>query len=104
MWANCLVLRRGPAGFPDARRRSITGLRLQYYRKKLFAHCGPRRRETGIGPSHRNKLPNVASQMRVAFASMALKTGSSLPGELLMTLSTSAVAASRLPSLRRAPG
>ena len=38
--------------------------------------------ERKIGPSHRNKLPNVASQMRVAFANMALKTGSSSPGEL----------------------
>ena len=34
-------------------------------------------------------MPNLASQMRGAFASMALNTGSSSPGELLMTLSTS---------------
>ena len=33
-----------------------------------------------IGPSHRDRLPNVASQMRVAFSSIALKTGSSSPG------------------------
>ena len=37
-------------------------------------------------------LPNLASQMRVAFASMAWNTGSSSPGELLMTCSTSEVA------------
>ena len=34
----------------------------------------------------------LASQMRVAFASMASNTGSSSPGELLMTFSTSEVA------------
>ena len=44
-------------------------------------------------PSQRNKLANFASQMRVAFASMAWNTGSSSPGELLITRSTSAVAA-----------
>ena len=38
-----------------------------------------------MGPSHRNRLPNVASQMRVAFANIALKTGSNSPGELEMT-------------------
>ena len=37
-------------------------------------------------------MPNLASQMRVAFSSMALNTGSSSPGELEMTLSTSEVA------------
>ena len=34
-------------------------------------------------------MPNLASQMRTAFASMAWNTGSSSPGELLMTRSTS---------------
>ena len=38
------------------------------------------------------QVPNLASQMRVAFANIALKTGSSSPGELEMTLSTSEVA------------
>ena len=37
-------------------------------------------------------MPNLASQMRVAFSSMAWNTGSSSPGELEMTLSTSEVA------------
>ena len=37
-------------------------------------------------------MPNFASQMRVAFASMASNTGSSSPGELEMTRSTSDVA------------
>ena len=36
--------------------------------------------------------PNLASQMRVAFSSMAWNTGSSSPGELEMTSSTSDVA------------
>src|SRR5215831_1242442 len=43
-------------------------------------------------PSYRSRLPNLASQMRTAFSSIALNTGSSSPGELLITLSTSAVA------------
>ena len=42
--------------------------------------------ERKIGPSHRNRLPNVASQMRVAFSSIALKTGSSSPGDELNNL------------------
>ena len=37
-------------------------------------------------------MPNLASQMRVAFSSMASNTGSSSPGELEMTCSTSEVA------------
>ena len=42
--------------------------------------------------SRRYNVPNLASQIRVAFSSIALKTGSSSPGEVLITLSTSAVA------------
>src|SRR5215471_14861302 len=45
-----------------------------------------------MGPSRRNRLPNLASQMRVAFSNIALKTGSSSPGELEMTFNTSDVA------------
>ena len=37
-------------------------------------------------------MPNLASQMRVAFSNIAWNTGSSSPGELDMTLSTSDVA------------
>ena len=40
-------------------------------------------------------LPNLASQIRTAFCSIAWKTGSSSPGEELMTLSTSDVAVCR---------
>ena len=43
-------------------------------------------------PSSRNRSPNLASQMRVAFSSIASNTGSSSPGELEMTFSTSLVA------------
>ena len=39
-----------------------------------------------------NSVPKLASQMRVAFSSMASNTGSSSPGELEMTRSTSDVA------------
>ena len=37
-------------------------------------------------------MPNLASQMLVAFSNIALKTGSSSPGELEMTFNTSDVA------------
>ena len=37
-------------------------------------------------------FPNVASQMRTAFASMVSKTGSNSPGDVEMTCSTSEVA------------
>ena len=37
-------------------------------------------------------MPNLASHMRVAFSSIASNTGSSSPGDVLMTFSTSAVA------------
>ena len=50
------------------------------------------RSREAVALDRRNRLPNVASQMRVAFASIALKTGSSSPGELEMTFSTSDVA------------
>jgi hypothetical protein len=43
-------------------------------------------------PSYSTRLPNLAWQIRTAFSSMALNTGSSSPGELLMTCSTSEVA------------
>ena len=67
--------------------------------------CGPRcQNSTNAGgalcsaaarkasPSRRYRVPNLASQMRTAFASIAWKTGSNSPGELEMTPSTSNVA------------
>jgi hypothetical protein len=47
---------------------------------------------TNVSPSLSHRLPNFASQMLVAFSNMAPNTGWSSPGELEMTLSTSAVA------------
>ena len=45
------------------------------------------RQRRNRSPSHKhNMVPNLASQMRVAFSSMAWNTGSSSPGELEMTL------------------
>jgi hypothetical protein len=44
-------------------------------------------------PSRRYMFPNVASQRRTAFSSIVLNAGSSSPRELLMTWSTSDVAA-----------
>ena len=43
-------------------------------------------------PSRRYMFPNVASQMRTAFASMVSKADSNSPGEFEMTCSTSEVA------------
>src|SRR5215471_19208570 len=43
-------------------------------------------------PSYSTRLPNLAWQIRTAFASTASNTGSSLPGELEMMRSTSEVA------------
>src|SRR6202048_2706643 len=43
-------------------------------------------------PSYRFINPNLASQMRTALASMESQTGSSSPGELEITRSTSEVA------------
>src|SRR5215468_6482726 len=43
-------------------------------------------------PSRRYIEPNLASQMRVALSSIALNTGCSSPGELLITPRTSEVA------------
>src|SRR5262249_41453634 len=44
-------------------------------------------------PSRRNKLPSLAWQSRIAFASMVSNTGLRSPSELAMTRSTSEVAA-----------
>jgi len=54
----------------------------------------PRAREAVAGgvPSRRYKFPKLAPQMRVAFASMASKTGCKSLGELEITRSTSDVA------------
>ena len=71
MWTTCLVLARRSIGAPSCVRRSIIGLRSQIYVLGFsLLHCHGAKN----GPSHKNKWPNVASQIRVAFASIALKT------------------------------
>ena len=45
-------------------------------------------------PSRRKRLPSLASQMQVAFSSIASKTGFKSPGDELMTLRTSEAAES----------
>src|SRR6516225_8576592 len=45
-----------------------------------------------VSPSQRNKTPNLAPQIRTAFASTELNTGSNSPLDELITLSTSDVA------------
>ena len=57
---------------------------------RAVRHARDARERISFGSEQR--LPNLASQMRVAFSSMALNTGSSSPGELEMTFSTSEVA------------
>ena len=48
-----------------------------------------RRDNTEAASLAQHRLPNLASQIRTAFANMAWNTGSSSPGELMMTRSTS---------------
>ena len=60
-------------------------------RRRPAAHCEQRHAE--FASSQIEESPNLASQMRTAFSSMASNTGSSSPGELEMTRSTSEVAA-----------
>ena len=52
-------------------------------------HTMQRDRRESCRPRSSHSMPNLASQMRVAFSSMAWNTGSSSPGELEMTFSTS---------------
>ena len=78
-----------PSGCPDCGRNN--GVLRQYFDivRSGALYSATRR---NASPSRSIRLPNLASQMRVAFSSMALNTGSSSPGELEMTLSTSLVA------------
>src|SRR5262249_43198576 len=50
------------------------------------------KRTGNLSPSYRFSVPNFASQSRAALANMVSNTGSSPPGELLMTCRTSEVA------------
>ena len=80
MWTTCLP--RGEAGEWDFRivEQVYHGIAPPII-DIAFVRRGPRRRERWFRRTE-NKWPNVASQMRAAFANIALKTGSNSPGEL----------------------
>ena len=84
----CLVAASGRA--PSSGRGGIRSTPAQPRRMRAERCAGQPTRKAS--PSHRYSVPNLASQMRTAFASMAWNTGSSSPGELEMTCSTSEVA------------
>ena len=69
----------------------ITGSAAPARHRPAAAPCSATRRETHLLREGTN-VPNLASQSRVAFASMVWNTGSSSPGELEITCSTSEVA------------
>ena len=56
------------------------------------AHYLHRDGAESVAVSQSTSVPSLASQSRVAFSSMASKTGCNSPGDELMTRSTSAVA------------
>jgi len=68
----------------------MTGLRPRSSANAFGALCIPTHRNAS--PSDRYIVPNCASQIRVAFSRMALKTGSSSPGVLEITFKTDDVA------------
>src|SRR5215472_13386268 len=75
------------------------GARTHASKGLTLPQFGERRRQivnrdgaVSIAPSFSHSTPNLAPQMRTAFASMASNTGASSPGELEMTPSTSEVA------------
>jgi hypothetical protein len=87
MWITCFVLSmRVRAAFGPGR----TGSRLRISANAGGALCSAAARKAS--PSRRYKVPNLASQRRVALSSMAWNTGSSWPGELETTCNTSDVA------------
>src|SRR5215471_11594203 len=88
MCATCCVSAVRPNA--DSGEGRTSGLRLQYSANAVGALCRLTRRNWS--PSLRNRLANLASHRRVAFASIASKTGCNSPGELEMTRSTSEVA------------
>ena len=85
---DCLVRTTRPSAVSGPGRNDRSARR---YSQTPAAHraCATVRKHR---PRSRYRVPNLASQMRIAFASMAWNTGSSSPGELEMTCSTSEVA------------
>ena len=72
------------AGRGDPKRASAEG--------KLNSGATPQAIAWKAPSEYENMTPQAASQMRIALASIDWKTGSTCPGERLMTLSTSDVA------------
>src|SRR6516165_6597669 len=88
IWTTCFVVpTRARAVFGRGRK---TGSRRRFSANAWGTSCIATMRNAS--PSRSNSVPNLASQRRVAFASIAWNTGSSSPGELEMTPRTSAVA------------
>src|SRR5215469_6976643 len=85
-WTTSLVLTMRPKA--DVGR--CRGTRRRCSRSGVGVLCAAAIRNTS--PSRRYMFPNVASQMRTAFASMVSKTGSNSPDDVEMTCSTSEVA------------
>ena len=81
--------RRGPRPVPGARTKRRFALRNSAKAGGALCMRDDAKRIAIVADT---SVPNLASQMRVAFASMAWNTGSSSPGELEMTCSTSEVA------------
>ena len=88
MWINCFVRTITPR--PLLGSGKITGSRSKNSRYLGGAPCVAVMRK--LSPSRSQRLPNLASQMRVALANMVLKTGSNALGALEMMRSTSEVA------------
>ena len=86
--ATCFVAATRPRGASGGGRRSP--LRLYASTNAGGAFCIATARNPS--PSQRKRFPNLASQIRAAFSSIASNTGCSSPSELDMTRSTSEVA------------
>jgi hypothetical protein len=72
---------------PDAGAGRITDSRRRSSASPGGAPCSAATRYRR-SPSHKNSMPNLASQMRVALSSIARNTGSRSKGKLEMTRST----------------
>src|SRR5215471_16954888 len=85
-WSTCMVSIRWASVFVGRTRGSVS----PYFVYSSGALCSATRRKPS--PSRSSMVPNTASQIRTAFSSMDWNTGSSSPGELEITCSTSDVA------------
>ncbi len=88
IWTTCFVEAARPRAVSGGGRRRSSRLRASAYAGGALCNATAR----NASPSRSQSVPNLASQIRVAFSSIAWNTGSSSPGELEITLSTSEVA------------